>query len=159
MVMKPLQQWICDRCGQIVENPKDGWLEWLSGDKENRQAHGFKLVHHATAAPTGRRCYHYDNQYDRADMHLTDMIGPNLPALYRFLDVGPRHDPDRRHLPGVRDLREFMEILRRLTLPYYEEARFYFESADEDGFFDGANEVWIYLPDTLRELIDRYGPK
>jgi hypothetical protein len=44
-----------------------------------------------------------------------------------------------------------------VQLPYYEEARFYWNDARRDGYFTGANEVWIYLPSTLKELIQLYG--
>jgi len=30
MKLIPLQQWLCDDCHQIIEQPKDGWLEWLA---------------------------------------------------------------------------------------------------------------------------------
>jgi len=29
--------------------------------------------------------------------------------------------------------------------------------ADADGYCSGANEHWIYLPDTLKRLIEQYG--
>lgn len=56
----------------------------------------------------------------------------------------------------VRDVREFVEFARRLTIPHYEEARKYWSSANSDGFFYGGNEIWIYLPQTLKSLIERY---
>jgi len=31
------------------------------------------------------------------------------------------------------------------------------DAADADGFFSDANEHWIYLPDTLKRLIEQYG--
>ena len=46
--------------------------------------------------------------------------------------------------------------MRRLTIPYYEEARLYWSRAEADGFFDGANEVWLYMPHNLEALIERY---
>ena len=46
--------------------------------------------------------------------------------------------------------------MRRMTVPYYEEARIYWDEAEADGFFADGNEYWIYQPITLKELIERY---
>ena len=50
-----------------------------------------------------------------------------------------------------------MELVRRLTIPHYEEARLYWDKAKQNGFFEGANEIWVYLPNNLRDLIQEYG--
>jgi hypothetical protein len=34
-----------------------------------------------------------------------------------------------------------VEFTRRLTVPYYEEAQLYWNQAEQDGLFDGANEI------------------
>lgn len=77
--------------------------------------------------------------------------------LYRFIDLGPIHDPKGVRPPKARDLREYMELVRRLTIPHYEEARLYWDKAKQNGFFEGANEIWVYLPNNLRDLIQEYG--
>ena len=33
-MLKPLKQFYCDSCNQIIEKPKDGWVEWLNKKKE-----------------------------------------------------------------------------------------------------------------------------
>jgi hypothetical protein len=76
--------------------------------------------------------------------------------LLSFLDVGEYHDPDYNG-PRVADMREFVEFTRRLTNPYYEEARTYWSQANADEVFADANEIWIYLPRTLKEIVRRYG--
>ncbi len=91
-------------------------------------------------------------------MKLDNFTGPaGIAMLLSFLDLGPLHDPDGENVPRLEDLREFAELMRRLVVPYYEEARLYWAVAETDGFFDGANEVWVYLPDTLKTLIEEYG--
>lgn len=158
-MLRPLEQWICDQCDQIIESPKSGWIEWVnSGDYK---AGGFKIVHHASSSPYHPKgdCYHYTHATGRADSHLEEFLGDDgIPNLLRFLDLGPYHDRNYSG-PWVRDIREFVELMRRLTIPYYEEARLYWREALGDGFFDGANEIWIYLPDTLKEIVDTYGNK
>ena len=76
--------------------------------------------------------------------------------LLSFLDEGPIHDPEYSG-PRAKDIREFVDIVRRLTIPYYEEARLYWRRAQADGFFSGCGHVAIYQPDTLKLLIDTYG--
>ncbi len=149
-MLTPIQQFVCDSCGQLIEKPEDGWFEWLENTKT--KAYGFRIVHHL------KSCQYSGHPSDLSDTDLVDVLGPNgLPKLYRFIDAGPMHDPKRTYVPEVRDLREFMEILRRLTIPYYEEARLYWNDAKHDNYFDGANEVWIYLPKNLKNLIKKYG--
>ena len=59
--------------------------------------------------------------------------------------------------PHVRDTAEWAEMVRRLYLPYYEEARRHLVDASSDGWIDGANEVGLYMPESLLRLINRYG--
>ncbi len=49
------------------------------------------------------------------------------------------------------------ETFRRLFVPYYEEARLYFDAAKADGIFGDVNEVWPYLDSTLQRNIADYG--
>jgi hypothetical protein len=90
------------------------------------------------------------------DLPLNSVTGPSgLARLLSFFDVGPYHDPDYSG-PRVADIREFTEIIRRLMLPYYEEARMYWERAIADGFFGSPNEVYLYVPNTCQSLVEKY---
>ncbi|MFT4565677.1 MAG: hypothetical protein ACI9FN_000630 [Saprospiraceae bacterium] len=92
-------------------------------------------------------------------MHLKHFIGvAKINNLLSFIDVGPYHEPEY-HGPSVKDLREYTEIIRRLNIPFYEEARLYWNDAISDGFFDGANEGLIYSPDFLETLIKKYSQR
>jgi hypothetical protein len=68
--MKPLKEWVCDTCGEIV-GIEDGWLEWLSGSPGGKGPHSFHIVHNRN------KCYHHMHAYDRADMHLDAFLGPD----------------------------------------------------------------------------------
>lgn len=163
MKLKPLEQWICDNCGQLIENTEHGWLEWLS-EQGARQLpyHGFKIVHHASHSPRKPygNCYFYDEPpkgQSKMDLPLREFVSSRgIVQLLSFIDVGPHHAKSFRG-PYVKDLREWTELFRRLMLPYYEEARMHWGKADADGFFNEANEIWIYLPDILKEVIKLYG--
>lgn len=149
--MTPFEQFICDSCGEMIESTDDGWVEWISDD--DLKAHSFRIVHR------DQKCQ-YDSYRVRglSDDHLTEFLGPNrLANLYRFIDLGPIHDPKGLRSPKARNLREYMEIVRRLTIPHYEEARLYWDKAKQDGFFEGANEIWVYFSNNLKALIEKYG--
>ena len=163
MKLQPLKQWICDNCREVIEKPEHGWLEWLSerGERQNPY-HGFKIVHHKPYSPRNPEssCYFYDKPpqgQSKMDLPLNEFVGLHgMVHLLTFIDTGPfREEPF--YGPHVKDLREWTELVRRLTLPYYEEARFYMKQANTDGFFSESNEIWIYLPDTLKEVIKGYG--
>jgi hypothetical protein len=130
------------------------------GLDEGKKDYDFHIVHHPSSSPRGivgrpghEGCY----TSNELSLALTDFLGgEGLAQLLTFLDVGPHHMPDYRG-PEVANLREYVEFFKRLHLPYYEEARRYWQRAEQDGFFDEANELWIYLPDTLKRLIELYG--
>lgn len=160
MGLKPLEQFICDYCGEVIEAPEHGWLEWLVDIDAGFAASDFYVVHHAMYSPRKpQHCYHHQHDARRHDLYLTQFLdGKGMARLLKFLDAGPYHEPDYNG-PRVADMREFVELMRRLTIPYYEEARLYWDRAERDGFFAGANEIWLYLPDNLETLIERYGDK
>ena len=86
---------------------------------------------------------------------ISDFLGEEgLVRLLSMADVGLLHSPEYKQ--QVKDMREFFEFFRRVQLPYYEEARLYFGKAKGDGYFSGANEIWVYLPSTLKQLIEQY---
>lgn len=159
MRLEPLHQWICDECEELIAEPRHGYLEWLAVEEDRFKAHGFRIVHHSPRSPRrpDGNCYRYKSHRGRRDMSLDTYIGSNgVPGLLMLLDPGPRHLPEFTG-PGVRDVREWVELFRRLHIPYYEEARLYWDRAEKDGYFDGANELCMYLPDNLKQLIERYG--
>lgn len=75
--------------------------------------------------------------------------------LLHFIDIGPYHAPNYDGV-SFENGREFTELFRRVQLPYYEEARRHWDKAKRDGFFDGSNEMWIYQPDVLKDVVKRY---
>ena len=163
MKLQPLKQWICDRCGEVIKEPGHGWLEWLSENREEQYLHhGFKIVHYKPYSPRKPEgsCSFYDSppqEQLKMDLPLSELIGLNgMVILLTFIDTGPfREEPF--YGPHVKDLREWTELVRRLMLPYYEEARLYMRQANNQGFFDGSNEILIYMPLTLKKIIERYG--
>src|SRR5665213_64374 len=124
-MLKPLQQWFCDRCGQVIERPEEGWVEWLDDDGG---PHAFKIVHHATFSPreTPNRCYFYADSPDEASNHLHNLVEEGvIPWLLSCLDVVLELDREHNNPPQILNgaIRDYVELFRRLCIPYFEEAR------------------------------------
>ena len=157
ILMNPLKQFVCDTCGQIIESPEEGWVEWVC-EIDGRNARAFRICHHVAISPrcSPEGCYLHGREAGRSDMHLDSFLENPMIELLRLLDVGPHHDPDFTG-PRVANVREWTEFARRLSLPYYEQARLYWAIARVDGYFAGANEKYIYDSGFLKGLIGRYG--
>lgn len=166
-MLNPLTQFICDTCGEIINSPKEGWIEWISpweSEDDKRLCFDFRIVHHLTSSPLGINsndgCYQHTDAIGRSDLNLDNFTNKEtgMAHILKFLDVGPYHEQNYEG-PYIKDMREYVEIIRRLTIPYYEEARLYWSQALEDGYFDDANEVWMYKTDNLKQLIGLYSNK
>ncbi|PTK09479.1 hypothetical protein [Staphylococcus saprophyticus] len=141
----PLKQWYCDHCGEVINDPNDGWLEWHHESGEIGNYEGYRIVHH------DKKCMYDASRLFRenkslSDMHLTSYIGPD--GLVSLLSMIEFND--------VKDNSELIEIIRRLHIPYYEEARKYHHVANEEGFFDGANELMAYRQNTSKYIINNF---
>ena len=128
------QYWICDTCEEKIENPKDGWVEWIVvRDGEKRKGRNLRLVHHMPASPLGKpKGCQFDGKVefskDRgivADLSLEDFLGPNgLMRLLVFLS--------ENELPKE----DVLEMIKRLFIPGYEVARHHFDRAIYEGVFE-----------------------
>lgn len=150
-MLTPLTQFICDSCGQVIESPNDGWVEWVGSFEDNKSVDkNFRICHHKI------QCQKLARHPHCSDLPLRDVIGNNVHAfIFTHLDVGPYHDKESRG-PSIVDFRQYTDFMRRLTLPYYEEARQWWNEAMKDGYFGDANEIYIYLPDNLQRMIQHY---
>lgn len=112
--------WICDACGERITNAQSGWIEWLVKTEQGRaRGYGLRLVHTFPSSPQGLSGCQYDdhreflhNGSSVSDDLLENFTGPA--GLSRFLDELER---------GVIDKNEVVEMIRRIHIPGYEEAR------------------------------------
>ncbi len=152
-MLKPLVNFYCDACGELIHEPSHGYVEWTwTEEDDQRLDSGWRIVHHPLHSPRPNGCY--------ADLPLSTALDEYLSSdgqarLLAFLDVG-RHIRTSERRNRVKDMEEYVEFVRRLTLPHYEEARRYWSRAEQDGYFDGASEVWPYTQVALKEMIERY---
>lgn len=141
----------CDHCGEVIDNLPQGWLLWET-NKEGKY-HNFKIVHF--------ECMKKNKYLDKTGQSSTldHFAGFNGLALFlTFLDIGIWATPEYRG-PEVEDIREYVEIFRRLFVPHYEEARRLFDETERDEFFQEANGAWEHKLETLEKVIDKYGKK
>src|ERR1035441_6619662 len=74
MHLKPLKQWVCDTCREIITAPEDGQLEWVSDDEH--RARDFRIVHHPLKSPRRSRkgCYNHNDPGSESES-LSDLVG------------------------------------------------------------------------------------
>jgi len=153
-MLEPLKQWYCDTCGGIIKSPQDGLVEWLEEGfhDEPYSSYGFKIIH------AKMNCFFYPQDDDRLrDMNLENFLGDEgYIYLLSFLDLGPEI-PIEYKGPRVRDIREFVIFMKRLTVPYFEEARKYISRAIQEENLDPSQIIGIFNPKELKRLIKIYG--
>lgn len=145
--LKKKEQWYCDFCGEIIESDKDGMLEWdtyLEGNDTEFNAHNFRIVHNRSV----KKCQPANNDSNLSDGHLHWYTGPA--GLSELLAIKHRYNVDQI---------KFDEIIRRLHVDYYEEARQYFDLSKENGDEFDLYEIGDYSQDELKTIINRYGKK
>ncbi|MCB0698992.1 MAG: hypothetical protein H6551_13065 [Chitinophagales bacterium] len=103
-MLKPLKEYICDSCGQLIQKPEQGEVIWKVTYKKPYLNYDYKIVHM-------RRV---DNPCSMGDYDCNT-------NLKDFVDQYILH-------PYAVNLQEYMDTMRRLTVPYYEEARQYLKN-------------------------------
>lgn len=147
MKLKPLKQWICDSCGGLIKKSEDGWWEYLH-DTKTELVSGFRIVHHREPCMYAEQALRRKNKMV-GDMHLDHMLKSGaFGHMLHWLELSETKKIDERI-----EITEFTEIMRRLYLPYWEEARQYWEQAYKDGFHDKCG----FSEDDLLHIIAEYG--
>jgi predicted nuclease of predicted toxin-antitoxin system len=146
-MLSPLHQFICDTCQKLISDPNQGWVEWL----DDGMVGSFRICHHTQA------CQRHNSNSRVSDSSLVDVLSRAPVFLYAFLGVGHLHD-DCAVKASVSDMREFLDFARRLTVPHYEEARYFWKDAAAEGRFEGLHEYSTYDAVVLKDVIAQYGP-
>ncbi|MDT3678901.1 MAG: hypothetical protein ROZ64_08705 [Burkholderiaceae bacterium] len=144
----PLTRWYCDTCEEQIEKAEDGYVVWKNPDSHG--PHSFKIIHQ-------RRCDPKRHHFSQA---LADFLGPDgLAHATTLLSVGTvmKRRGIKSSAPG--DVDAWVDFVRRLQLPYYEEARRCFKDPEYRDDMSDANEVLSYLERSLKDTIKRYGEK
>lgn len=133
--LQPLEEWICDVCGDIISNAHDSWLEWQQ-DVVIKKDTDFRLVH-----PTCKKSSK-DPNFILRDLYISRVTGKDgLSKLINILETG-----------SIENIKDFTEIIRRLHLPYYESARQYLEIARNNGEYLSSD----LTEQDCRDIISKY---
>jgi hypothetical protein len=161
-MLKPLTEFYCDTCHNLIKDISHGYVDWISASSPQtiRKDNGFRIIHKQNFSPLSgsNGCYIYTGNKDLSSLPLNSFLNDTgIIQLLSLLDVGVYHAAQYKG-PTISDMREFVEFFRRLTIPYYEEARLYWQEAENNGDFSGDNEINIYSPDKLKDIIKKYAP-
>ena len=143
---KPLTRWRCDRCGEWIEDASKGYVIWGShGDTKP----DFEIIHQG-------KC---DNDAKPRSQPLNDFLGSDgLARLTSMLSYGIVRDCEPPgDLHRVHDLDQFVDFMRRVQLPNYEEARSYLLSAEAKEELSSASESYPYLQKHLKDAAKSVG--
>ena len=139
-LLAPCRQFFCDTCGEVIESPSDGYVEF---EKDERHLqHNYNIVHNDS------RCLKDLN----SSYELERLLGrQGIGLLSSWIHVGPITDPIGRERSEYRSVIEFAEFFKRLQLPYYEQARHYLQRAASAGYIDG-NATGSHDPQRLESI-------
>lgn len=124
-----MEKLTCDSCGQEIKNVQDGWVEWISFAERDKTGQGLRLVHKNSR---NNSLCQYDQraEYDKhggilSDNALEQFIGPD--GLMRLLVMISENELSKA---------EVLEMIKRLHIPGYDQAKNYFDEAICNGYFE-----------------------
>lgn len=146
---KPLTVWYCDVCNKPVDLKK-GYVVWKS-DLPSLKDHSFRIIHQKDC-DIDRRNY-------SSSAALEDFVGiDGLAYVTTFLSLGPiKTKLNQGNFTKAKDMDELADFIRRVQLPYYEEARRHFNNPDLIEHYSDNNEYGPYTQESLKRIIERFG--
>lgn len=143
----PLTKWYCDVCGEPIVEVKNGYVIWKTTDDD--KSHSFKIIHK-------NKC---DLKAYIASASLEDFLGAEgLAYLLSKLSYGSiMQRLERESHCEAADMDEFVDFMRRVQTPFYEEARRVFGNLEflQDSSGDPPDDP--YYPEALKKIIMKYG--
>ena len=142
--LRPLEQFVCDVCGELIENVSEGYVVYRPEDHRDCD---FRIIHQS-------RC---DDRSFPKSLALEDFLGSRgLIILTGYLTPGPiinnAQNPELDCSP--KSLDEFTDFFRRVQVPYYEEARQKFNHPGLLQEYHDHNKLSPYFEDSLRRMCD-----
>jgi hypothetical protein len=138
----PLSTWICDYCHDEITDPTFALLAWQSPARG--QAHDFRILHKGQKCDRDRS----DNTLELHQVVGSGGMGPLLALLSQGRFFGPSSPA------GAVNLDEWVDVFRRVQVPWYEEARQHFSNSAVRGEFADSNEVYVYEQESLKRIIE-----
>lgn len=138
--------WICDTCGSPIKESSDGRIEWLECNDNGCTGKGLRLVHHISASPRKDvGCYTYTTTYAQGlnDREFVEFLGDDgLMLLLSKLT--------NRELP----VDEVVEMIKRLHISSYEQARLHFDEAISEGVLYPSDDKGYYSQQDIALVLD-----
>lgn len=146
VVDAPLTKWYCDECGGLIEGAANGYVIWQVMDYNPCNV---KIVHHIRCNRSSSYC---------GSCALDEYVGHDgLSHILEWLSAGPIAKIGYGDYCSVTDYDEYVDFVRRVQIPYYEQARRYFLKADVVEYHARSNKVATYQPDELKKMILKFG--
>ena len=141
--MTAIGPWVCDTCGEDIIAAADGYVIWRdSADGPT----GFRIIH-------TKRC---DDRDFPSSMPLDSYVGvEGLTHLMTFLSVGPFHlgGDLTGSSKSVASTDEFVDFVRRVQIPGYEQVRSRYADQDVSDALSGSNEWYPYTAETIERIL------
>lgn len=145
--------WQCDSCGALIRTLEDGRVEWLceGGDEEPVKITGLRLVHARASSP--RTFAPYGCEYDPGQEFRRNR------SLVEGLPLSAFSGPDGLVLmlsmlaQGEYPADQLIELVKRLLVPGYEEARDLFARAIREEVVFPAIAPGYYLQSEIRDVL------
>ncbi len=145
--------WECDTCGKAIRQEEDGLVEWLGRtnfdkNKDKTEEYGLRLVHARPSSPKAGGCQYDENkeynehEADLQDLGLEEYVG--IDGLMNLLEMIAE-----KKLPTE----ELVEMIKRLHIPGYEQARNHFESAISKGIIELNSTPGFYSQEKIQEVV------
>lgn len=144
MMWRPLRDFQCD-AGDGMTSVEAGAFSWYD---DGINVKDFKISHNRSDCFSNSQYYKWEllsNVYSDpggADIFLNTIISP--PNLYS--------NNSQKNI----DIDGLYKVKYRLTIPYFEQARFYFSQAKNDPRFEGFNGYTFLDPENLKYIVETY---
>ena len=140
----PLEHWYCDVCGYVIEKASDGYVIWHTN--EEFKCFDFKIIHQ-------NKC---DSKSYLSSTALNHFLGVNgLVYLTSFLSIGPiKKIIGQSSSKVIINTDEFVDFIRRVQIPYYEEARRKFAKFGVIENYSDSSEASPYFPNNLKIITE-----
>jgi len=126
-------KWLCDTCHEHINGSKEGYVEWLR-NVDSGELYGFHIVHQQSKCLYDEQKRLKEKREAAPGNHLKYFLKEDgLIRLLRLL--GDKN---------LMDKQEVIELIQRLHISGYENARFSFEEAYSEGYIDGPREGVFY---------------
>ncbi len=128
------EYWVCDRCHKQIVNKEDGVVAWESSNLND--AKNLCLLH--------RKC-NVETEY-LSDRNLKSFLGEDgLVNLLEFISDDIFIDKE-----------EVLEMIKRLHVTGYEQARLYFDEALSEQVIDINGKERYYNKTTINTILEHY---